>query len=90
MKRWKRLCQQCRRAFETSGSELCSRCRKEIKKKNLKHFGVYIKSHCEASDFEDTIWAKDKTEAVSLIKRRHSFVLQEWNEKDLDRYVEEI
>ena len=56
----------------------------------LKRFGLYIKSHCEAPDFEDEVEAKSKWEAISKFFNRNSLALREYNVEDLEQYVSEI
>jgi|TARA_Y100000310_G_C20180220_1_gene577770 hypothetical protein len=48
-------------------------------------YEVIIKSHCEAPDYEDSIEAESKDEAIKKLLQKSS--LRHWGYKDLEPFV---
>ena len=45
-------------------------------------YEVIIKSHCEAPDYEDSVEAESKAEAIAKLLQKSS--LRDWGYKDLE------
>lgn len=64
--------------------------------KIYKDYEVYIKSHCDAPDYEDTCSARDKFEACEIFARRinNSLAVMEsddyWTPEMLEESVQEV
>lgn len=58
----------------------------------MKEYELYMKSHCEYPDYEDTCWAKSRKNALQIFAKRINRPTNEdfWCWKDLDEYVKEI
>ncbi len=62
----------------------------ETKIEKLKDYGIYIKSHCEAVDYEDMIQAPSIERASELLHERLPTVVRgEWDPIDLMPYIHE-
>jgi|TARA_R100001530_G_scaffold21901_2_gene17995 hypothetical protein len=48
-------------------------------------YEVIIKSHCEAPDYEDSVEAESKAEAIAKLLQKSS--LRDWGYKDLEPFV---
>jgi len=52
-------------------------------------FQIYIKSHCEAPDYEDTCLAKNKREAVGIFLNRINRQSEEgWSRAEISKSVQ--
>jgi len=51
----------------------------------MKWYSCYVKSHCEAPDFESECEAKNKKEAVKIFAQEIR-----WEENDIADFVEEL
>jgi hypothetical protein len=57
----------------------------------MKTFCCYIKSHCEAPDWEDECEAETKEEAARIfLKRINHHNEDPWSEDELLRYINEV
>ena len=57
----------------------------------MNRYGVYIKSHAEAPDYEDEVMAYNREEAIGLFLDRINQGNEDpWGEKMLEPYVERI
>ena len=56
------------------------------------NYKLYIKSHCEAPDYEVDIRAKDRNEAINIIWNRHPNKWEEtgWSKTELRRYCKKL
>jgi hypothetical protein len=58
----------------------------------MKEYELYIKSHCEHPDYEDSCWAKSRKNALKIFAKKINRLTNEdfWSWEDLDEYVMEI
>jgi len=56
----------------------------------MKTFELYLKSHCEAPDFEREVEAETKEEALDKIRKETGNSLIEWEDDVLLENMEEI
>jgi hypothetical protein len=58
----------------------------------MKTYLLYIKSHCEAPDYEDEIRAVDKEAAITYFLKRLNWGNKEevWTKEMIENYVEEL
>ena len=56
----------------------------------MKTFGIYLKSHCEAPDFEYEVEAETKEEALTKIRQETGNALEEFEDEDLWEHIDEI
>lgn len=75
------LAKNCREIYEGQ--------RGEILANSMKTYMLYLKSHIEAPDFEDTVEARDKKEALELFKKR-TFMLDEIDDETLLENIGEV
>ena len=56
----------------------------------MKTYLIYIKSHCEAPDYEDEVQAKNKREATEKFLERMNNYDDVWSTVDIREHIMEI
>jgi len=74
----KLLCKVC--GYVENGIDYCNEC---WEAKDKKIYCLYIKSHCEAPDFEAEVEATSKKEALKLFKEQHGRAICELDDEFL-------
>ena len=55
-----------------------------------RHYSLYLKAHCAASDFEAECWAGDRGLAARRFLLEHRTTLMEYNAEDILRFIEDV